>query len=293
MAAPAPNRRRELVGPLGFEPRTRGLKVPCSTAELRAPPNSTPCGATAAGGRGDRPLEVPLPVEDPERRPVPVREETWIDDSATGGSRRGSEGADHGLVGSLVADGEPEHERACRDGVSDQRSPAPIAAGQGEAARLLESLAEVRECTFIMMGDLIEGLCIPRFRTGWPRCGTSVPSVPGLLAHGSLHEGRIGAPDRSRRRRCADRATGRPIAHGHQPWDRPSRYPPNGRGGVCDGGPRPADRAAQGALCTPADCMFTTVCRPSSLPSSPLGVINRPASAASSGEPAHPVVPAT
>ncbi len=257
-------------------------------------------------GGGTARSRSPCTVEDPERRPVPVREETWIDDSATGGSRRGSEGADHGLVGSLVADGEPEHERACRDGVSDQRSPAPIAAGQGEAARLLESLAEVRECTFIMMGDLIEGLCIPRFRTGWPRCGTSVPSVPGLLAHGSLHEGRIGAPDRSRRRRCADRATGRPIAHGHQPWDRPSRYPPNGRGGVCDGGPRPADATpaaerppyagrqgrSRGVVYA---CGLHVHDRVQAVKSAKLtvGMINRPASAASSGERAHPVVPAT
>ena len=30
-----------LVSPLGFEPRTKGLKVPCSTTELRARRNST------------------------------------------------------------------------------------------------------------------------------------------------------------------------------------------------------------------------------------------------------------
>ncbi len=35
-----------LVSPLGFEPRTKGLKVPCSTAELRAR------GATLPGATG-------------------------------------------------------------------------------------------------------------------------------------------------------------------------------------------------------------------------------------------------
>ena len=34
-----------LVSPLGFEPRTKGLKVPCSTAELRARGATLP-GAT-------------------------------------------------------------------------------------------------------------------------------------------------------------------------------------------------------------------------------------------------------
>ena len=36
--------RESLVSPLGFEPRTKGLKVPCSTAELRAPRKLYPFG---------------------------------------------------------------------------------------------------------------------------------------------------------------------------------------------------------------------------------------------------------
>ena len=77
------------------------------------------------GGRGDIGA-----VEDAQGCPVTVGEEPRVHDGPRGRRRRGSEGTDHGCVGSRVAAVAIEHETPGSDGVPGTRAAAPIPAGR-------------------------------------------------------------------------------------------------------------------------------------------------------------------
>ncbi len=70
------------------------------------------------------------------------------------------------------------------------------------------------------VGDLIEGLCVPRFRAGWPRSGPADRLPRGISRTGGPNGVSTGSPDQSRRRRHAARAAGPSPAAGASPLAR-------------------------------------------------------------------------
>ena len=90
------------------------------------------------------------------------------------------------------------------------------------------------------VGDLIEGLCVPRFRAGWPRSGPSSWLTLQDLAHGSSDGVSTGPPDQSQRGRHAARHAGPSPAAGASPLAR-SRWVATRRDEVRHRGRVPVD----------------------------------------------------